>query len=115
MTPFIELNQKLIPVSLIKMVDVENLEAGSATVHLMNGSHEIAQGRDMFDLIMLLKPSALEGRRFKWIKQAWVIHNLIGHPGMQLLAWLGFKRAAIRFHDATIPRPSGIKEKNLSE
>ncbi len=40
-----------------------------------------------------------------WPKNAWVLHNLIGHPLMQILSWLGFKDLAIQVHDATVPTP----------
>lgn len=55
---------------------------------------------------MVVKPSALEGQRLKWPKRAWMIHNLIGHPGMQLLALLGYYDLAMRLHEITIPRPA---------
>lgn len=64
-----------------------------------------AEGNDAIEAVMALKPSTLEGRRLKWNKNAWVVHNLIGHPVMQLLAFLGLKRHAIWFHDVTTPRP----------
>jgi hypothetical protein len=39
-----------------------------------------------------------------------MIHNIIGHPVMQLLAFFGFYRAAFWVHDKTVPRPVGKSE-----
>lgn len=69
------------------------------------GNEYHAYGNDAIEAVMLLKPSALEGRRLKWPKHAWAVHNLIGHPVMQVLAWLRCYKAAIRFHDWTTPAP----------
>lgn len=57
------------------------------------------------ELVWTLKPSALEGKRFRWYKHAWAFHNLIAHPVMQLLAWCGLYTQAMWVHDATTPRP----------
>ncbi len=62
-------------------------------------------GPDAIEAILLLKPSATEGRRLKWQKGDWALHNLIGHPAMQLLAWCGFRRLGVWVHEVTIPRP----------
>lgn len=70
-----------------------------------NGASYVALGFDAIEAIWCLKPSAVEGRRLKWKKNAWAFHNVIAHPLMQLLAWCGFKREAIYLHDVTTPRP----------
>jgi hypothetical protein len=82
-------------------------ETGLARVEIVtkSGARHVAEGNDAIETVMLLKPSALEGRRLNWPKHAWAVHNLIGHPVMQVLAWLRFYRAAIRFHDWTTPAP----------
>lgn len=36
---------------------------------------------------------------------SWAIHNLIGHPLMELCYLIGAHRAAHYAHDVTIPRP----------
>ncbi|SFD67068.1 hypothetical protein SAMN05660831_02065 [Thiohalospira halophila DSM 15071] len=33
----------------------------------------------------------------------WPVHNLIGHPAMQLLRWAGARELAQRVHDGTLP------------
>ena len=61
------------------------------------------------ELVWLLKPSALEGKRLTWQKNSWIIHNLIAHPLMQLLALVGLYKQAIWIHDITVPKPIGLK------
>jgi hypothetical protein len=40
----------------------------------------------------------------KWNEEFfWLLHNMIGHPLMFVLAALGFPRLADRVHDCTIP------------
>jgi hypothetical protein len=34
---------------------------------------------------------------------------MVAHPLMQVIVWLGFKRAAIRLHDMTVPKPLGLR------
>ena len=85
-----------------KLLNVENAVVDIVT---LNGDVFRATGTDAIEAVMLLKPSALEGRRLKWKKHAWAIHNLIGHPIMQIMAWMGLGRAAVRFHDWTTPTP----------
>lgn len=96
--------------SLIPIENVEDIrlpETGLARVEIVgkSGTIYVAEGNDAIEAVMLLKPSALEGRRLNWPKHAWAVHNLIGHPVMQLLAWLRLYKAAIRFHDWTTPAP----------
>lgn len=38
----------------------------------------------------------------------WPVHNLIGHPLMQLFNWLRLNRIALVVHDQTLPvNPNG--------
>lgn len=64
---------------------------------------EFVKGVEALNLIMALAPNVLEGKRGKYRKHAWAIHNLIGHPLMQIFSWLGLAEAAIKVHDLTIP------------
>ena len=70
-----------------------------------DGGEAVVEGPQAIDALMALKPSALEGRRLRWARNAWAVHNLVGHPLMQLCAFLRLHRLAIRVHDATVPRP----------
>ncbi len=33
----------------------------------------------------------------------WAMHNLVGHPLMEILNWFGLNRWARRVHDSTLP------------
>jgi hypothetical protein len=33
----------------------------------------------------------------------WAIHNIIAHPLMELLGWIGLRRAGNWLHDKTVP------------
>ena len=101
---FLKVQHYLIPYALIESINTEALDKGHVTVFTKDKAY-IALGNDAIEVIMAVKPSALEGRRLKWNKNAWMVHNLIGHPLMQLLAMVGLKHAAIRVHDSTVPRP----------
>lgn len=101
----IKAGQMLIPFNCIKHVDLTDLENDSVTLTDVDDDQYLVTGFDAIELVMQLKPSALEGRRLRWKKGAWRFHNWVGHPGMDLLALLGFKKAAIRWHDYTTPRP----------
>ena len=39
----------------------------------------------------------------KRIYKNWPMHNLIGHPLMQIFEWLGMPEIATRVHDETLP------------
>lgn len=64
---FIKAGSFLIPVQDIKEVDVFEIEQGWITVRTEK-SHYMISGIDAIDAVMLLKPSALEGKRLKWMK-----------------------------------------------
>lgn len=57
------------------------------------------------EALLLVKASLLEGHRMRWAKHAWAVHNLVGHPLMQLLAFAGQYDLAIKVHDLTVPHP----------
>lgn len=95
----------LIPIEQIKSVDIADIEQESITIRTIDGTIYTATGFDAIEALMVLKPSAMEGRRLKWRKGAWAFHNIVGHPLIQVMAWLGFGAAAVRFHDWTTPRP----------
>jgi hypothetical protein len=100
----------LIPFGDILRVDIPDIEREVAILHTRQGIF-VAEGFDAIEAVMTLKPSALEGKRLKWNRHAWSLHNMIGHPVMQIMAWLGFGRAAVSFHDWTTPRPRSTGSK----
>jgi len=93
----------LIPYWKIVRVDITGVEDDVVVIHTEDGTY-YALGFDAVEAVMCLRPSALEGRRFRWRSGAWALHNTVGHTGTQILAWLGYKRAAVRFHDWTTPK-----------
>jgi hypothetical protein len=104
-TDFIKAGSLVVPVAAIEAVDLSELERGRVEVTYGGGKRAVARGVDAYELVMLLRPSAVEGRRLRFARHAWAVHNLVAHPVMQVLAWLGLPRLAIRIHDRTIPRP----------
>jgi len=43
----------------------------------------------------------------KVIYKNWPVHNLIGHPLMQICFWLGLPKLAKAVHDGTLPQEQG--------
>lgn len=108
---FIKTGSELIPIDRILSVDYSKIEQLELVVW-HDGSATMEYFRDNFalDAAMILCPSIVEGKRFKWARNAWLVHNIIGHPLMQVLAFFGFYKLAFKIHDSTIPRPLGKKE-----
>jgi hypothetical protein len=101
---FILAGDQLIPLDAVSQVDLSEIQ--QLRLSIRHGERvTIASGVQAIEIIMRLKPSALEGRRFRWQRHMWAMHNLLGHPLMQVLAFLCLHRWAIRVHDATVPRP----------
>lgn len=101
---FFRIGKYLVAESSIKFVDISGIESLKVIIHHEKGFDEV-QGPDAIELVMSLKPSALEGKKLRWIRHAWAVHNLIGHPAMQLFTWFGMKRLGLKIHDETVPRP----------
>lgn len=81
---------------------------GTVVVTLSTGVLPLS-GQDAIDLVMRTCPYALEGRRMRWARHAWAFHNLVAHPVLQVLHWLGMTRLGMRIHDSTVPRPTGLR------
>lgn len=101
----------IVPFHAITRVDCSRLEELVLVLHLNDGSSLEARGIDAVELMMQYKPVVVEGHRLRYAKWMWLVHNIIGHPGMQLLALCGFYKAAFWLHDVTVPRPKGIHPK----
>ena len=107
---FIKCGNLLIPIADVAEVDIFEIEHGWLTVKTDKNVY-IISGFDAIEAVYLLKPSAMEGKRMKWHRNAWAFHNFVGHPVVQLLAWFGFKKQAVMFHDWTTPKPISFKNK----
>jgi hypothetical protein len=97
-----------------RLDDVRSLDAGGiedleCTVEMVHGETLTLVGNDAIQAVMLMQPNILEGKRLRWMKHAWAIHNLVGHPLMQILSWLRCYKQAMRVHHRTIPAPVGRK------
>lgn len=93
----------------INWVDIRKVEDLVLVVYYGDNQEAIVSGIFAIDLLMTIKPSVLEGKRMRWHRHRWAVHNLIGHPLMQILSWLHKPKLAMSVHDRTIPRPSGRK------
>ena len=107
MTGFFRAGDRLLRVEDVCQVDVSRLVEHQVVVYMADRHVAVLTGTDAVELVMLLKPSALEGRRLRWARHAWSVHNMVGHPLMQVLAWLGKPRWGVWVHDVTTPRPQG--------
>ena len=47
----------------------------------------------------------------RWPKYLWLVHNLIAHPLMAILALFGLYKLAFLIHDKTLPKPIDVKVK----
>jgi hypothetical protein len=90
----------------VSRIDLTMVEQQRVLVYLKNAPEPlVVTGFAALELVWLIKPSALEGRRIKWAKHAWAVHNLIAHPVLQILAYFGKYRWAMWVHDITVPKP----------
>ena len=103
---FVHFNDKLISTAIISWVDYRNLSRhGYVRVHYTDNDVETVEGTEAIQLMMALDSSALEGQRLKHARHTWAIHNLIGHPLMQICAWLHLTQLGLFIHDITVPTP----------
>jgi len=107
MTRAVKVGDLLIPIENVSSVDVGKLDEDQVTVHTKDQRAFMAYGFDAVEIAMFYKPSAYEGLRMSWSRWDWAVHNLVAHPLMQVLAWLGQGKLGVRLHDATTPRPRG--------
>lgn len=104
MSEFIHTGTMLLPVASVQWVDLQALDLdGSIQVVTTHGVFTV-KGAFAVRVLLDLKPESLEGKRVRWIKRAWTVHNLIGHPAMEILARLGLTAWGLKIHDATIPK-----------
>ncbi len=103
----ISVGQAVVDAYDILHVELSRLDHGEVTVHTKNVVYLLTD-MPALDFLHRYHPSVLEGRRFRWARHAWAFHNLVAHPVMQLLAFLGLGRIGVRLHDLTIPKPSSV-------
>jgi hypothetical protein len=113
---YFECNGKLYRQDDIGEIDLSNVESLEVEVLVKSPyvRHLKLEGIDAINFIHRCCPNALEGKKLKWLRHRWIIHNLIGHPLMQLLSIFRFYKTAIKVHDMTIPKPLIKKNPDLS-
>jgi len=103
---FVHYKGKVVNADSIEWIDYSNFaKLGYIRVYCEGQVGQVVEGPEAFNILMRLCPEALEGENVKYKRGAWAVHNLIGHPLMQILSWLGFTRLGLKIHDATVPNP----------
>ena len=103
---FIHYDKQILNSDTIRWIECTNLvNGGYIRLYLRDGSSELVEGPAAFDIVMRLCPDALEGEQAKYKRHAWAIHNLLGHPLMQVFSWLGLTKLGLKIHDITVPNP----------
>ncbi len=111
---FLLVDGQLINAGTISTINFSKIEDLQLVIHRTNGQVHAVSGIQTIDILMALRPSAFEGKRMRWPRFAWAVHNLIGHPLMQLFAFIGKHELAMTIHDITVPRPQGRKIKKAA-
>lgn len=107
MVSFLKVETGLINPEEIVFVDTSMFES-KLEIHLWTKHHKVftLRGVPAIEALMQLKPSALEGRyRLRYQRHRWVLHNLVGHPLMQILSFFRLHKLALEVHDRTCPKP----------
>lgn len=112
---FLKVNEFIFSKYEIALLDCSQIEDLIVTITLKNNQIIIAKDIQALELVMQVKPSVLEGKRLKWAKFAWFIHNVFGHPLTQILALFKCYKLAFWIHDVTVPKPLGKKDKKSSK
>lgn len=108
---FVKLDNTTVRLDTIEAIDDSKIEDWIIVVKHKHGEDTVS-GFFAVELLWMLKPSALEGKRLRWKKNIWIIHNIIAHPLMQILAFFKCYKLAMWIHDSTVPKPIAQKKKN---
>lgn len=95
--------------SSVVTADFSRIEALHAVLTLSTGLVLELTGPNALEAAAVLRPSVIEGKRMRFARHAWAVHNLIGHPVMQLLAFFKLYDKALAVHEATVPACKGPK------
>ena len=106
---FIHTGTHLVPIGAITEIDLSNFDLqGVLKVTTSLGTYTCC-GVYAIETLLALKPSALEGTPVRWLRGSWTVHNMIGHPLLEILARLGLARWGLRVHDWTVPGKDKLK------
>lgn len=106
MRRFVKNGTYLLPVDRVDWADYSRIEDLVLVVG-HDGVETTIEGIDAIEAAMVLNPACLEGRRLRWARGKWHLHNLIGHPLTSIFAMLRLYRLAFWVHDRTVPEPVG--------
>lgn len=107
---FIKTGTVMIPTDSVRDIDYSNLINLEIQITTKGGITYLAEGINALEIVLLLKPSAIEGvPSIKWQRHVWAAHNLIGHPLMQLMALFGLTGLGLKIHDMTVPSVKKLK------
>lgn len=106
---FFKINNKLYNEKSIMKIDCSKISNLIIDLYLISNEIIRVEGIEAIEIAMQAKPSIVEGNRFKFRKNAWIIHNLFAHPLMQIFAFFRAYKLAIWIHEITIPKPIGQK------
>ena len=109
-TKFLKLDDAIVERNQIAHIDTLLIEQLNVLVYMKDGACYNATNLNAIELLMQVYPASLEGFRFRYYKFVWVIHNLFGHPLMQLFALFKMYRVAFWIHNVTVPCPTGKKD-----
>jgi hypothetical protein len=107
---FIKIQNKIYNIDSIESINAANMDKLWLTVYFKDSTYIHVSGLEAIEVIMATKPSFFEGQRLKFPKRKWILHNLVAHPLMQILALLGFRKQGLWLHEVTVPKPLGLKD-----
>lgn len=98
---FVSYNKKIVNSNIIAHISYDK---GVAKVFYINKQKsETVTGEEATNLINVLYPELLHDSDIEPNGPAWILHNIIGHPVMQILTLLRLPKLANKIHDLTIP------------
>lgn len=103
---FVHYNGKIVNVELISSIDISELPInGTIKVFRVGTSYDLVRDPEASNVVMTICPAALEGKQATYHRHAWAVHNIVGHPLMQICSWLGVPKLGLKIHDRTVPFP----------
>ncbi len=107
---FIKTGAVVISTDSVVGIDYKDLDVLEIQITTKEGGVYLAEGIDALEITLLFKPSAVEGLpSIKWQRHVWAMHNLVGHPLMQMMAFVGLTGLGLKIHDMTVPSVKRLK------
>lgn len=102
---FCQFNGKIVNCDNIKYIVCSHFaQFGYIYVHYTNYESECVRGEEAIKVMELLSPDIFEEPDVKSSKDGWWLHNLVGHPLMQIFQWAHLPKWADWIHKKTIPK-----------